>query len=180
MLVRRQMRGQLGRVVDGGSHHTVSPQPLDEAIPVHFAVAEADRQQPGGGALIGAATRGARVMRAEFRRWKGGASMAPSSYESRIPEYDVRFGSLADITARSRHVRFTPDSGHSSVQVGCPKSARSGHRCPAVIPCSSRQHKFGHRPSCRGRSSRDRAACLCQSAATSRWSLLSFPRWHSP
>jgi len=39
----------------------------------------------------------------------------------------VRFGSLADITARSRHVRFTPDSGHSSVQVGCPKSARSGH-----------------------------------------------------
>ena len=23
--------------------------------------------------------------------------------------------------ARSRHVRFTPDSGHSSVQVGCPK-----------------------------------------------------------
>jgi ribonuclease Z len=24
----------------------------------------------------------------------------------------VRFGSLADITARSRHVRFTPDSGH--------------------------------------------------------------------
>ena len=24
---------------------------------------------------------------------------------------NVRFGSLADITARSRHVRFTPDSG---------------------------------------------------------------------
>jgi hypothetical protein len=24
----------------------------------------------------------------------------------------VRFGSLADMTARSRHVRFTPDSGH--------------------------------------------------------------------
>jgi hypothetical protein len=36
---------------------------------------------------------------------------------------NVRLGSLADITARSRHVRFTPDSGHSSVQVGCPKSA---------------------------------------------------------
>ena len=30
-------------------------------------------------------------------------------------------GSLADLTSRSRHVRFTPDSGHSSVQVGCPK-----------------------------------------------------------
>src|SRR4029077_1704179 len=40
---------------------------------------------------------------------------------------DVRYGSLADITARSRHVRFTPYSGHSSAQVGCPKSATSGH-----------------------------------------------------
>jgi hypothetical protein len=39
----------------------------------------------------------------------------------------VRYGSVADITARSRHVRFTPDSGHSSMQVGCPKSATSGH-----------------------------------------------------
>jgi hypothetical protein len=36
-------------------------------------------------------------------------------------------GSLAHITGRSHHVRFTPDSGHSSVRVGCPKSARSGH-----------------------------------------------------
>ncbi len=35
MLVRRQMRGQLGRVMDGGSHQTVSPQPLDETIPEH-------------------------------------------------------------------------------------------------------------------------------------------------
>ena len=41
---------------------------------------------------------------------------------------DFRFGSLADITARSRHVRFTPDSGHSSLQVGCPLSARSRHK----------------------------------------------------
>jgi hypothetical protein len=38
---------------------------------------------------------------------------------------DVRYGSLADITARSRHVRFIPHSGHSLVQVGCPKSAIS-------------------------------------------------------
>jgi hypothetical protein len=38
----------------------------------------------------------------------------------------VGYGSLADITARPRHVRFTPDSGHSSVQVGCPLGARSG------------------------------------------------------
>src|SRR6478609_11603618 len=38
----------------------------------------------------------------------------------------VRFGSLADIRTSPRHVRFTPDSGHSSVQVGCPLSANSG------------------------------------------------------
>ena len=38
------------------------------------------------------------------------------------------FGSLADKTTRSRHVRFTPDSGHSSVRVGCLKSANSGHQ----------------------------------------------------
>jgi hypothetical protein len=36
---------------------------------------------------------------------------------------NVCFGSLADIAARSRTVRFTPDSGHSSVEVGYPKSA---------------------------------------------------------
>ena len=41
---------------------------------------------------------------------------------------DVRFGSIADITPRARHVRFTPDSGHSSVQVVCPLSAKSGHQ----------------------------------------------------
>jgi len=39
----------------------------------------------------------------------------------------VRFGSSADMTARSRHVRFTPNSRHSSVQAGCSKSARSGY-----------------------------------------------------
>ena len=42
---------------------------------------------------------------------------------------DVRFGSLADILTIPRHVRFTPNNGHSSVQAGCPKSANSGH-CP--------------------------------------------------
>jgi hypothetical protein len=32
-----------------------------------------------------------------------------------------------DIIQRQCHVRFSPDSGHSSVQVGCLKSANSGH-----------------------------------------------------
>jgi hypothetical protein len=33
----------------------------------------------------------------------------------------------------SRHVRFTPDSGHSSVQVGCPLSARSRRPSPSSL-----------------------------------------------
>jgi hypothetical protein len=40
---------------------------------------------------------------------------------------NFRFGSLADIVQRPRHVRFTPNSGHSSVQLECPKSAKSRH-----------------------------------------------------
>jgi hypothetical protein len=51
----------------------------------------------------------------------------PSASSPREASRDVRFGSLADITARSRHVRFTPDSGHSSVQLECPTGANSGH-----------------------------------------------------
>jgi hypothetical protein len=41
--------------------------------------------------------------------------------------HDVRFGSLADITVPSRHVRFTPDSGHSADGLTCPFCAISGH-----------------------------------------------------
>ena len=48
MLVPPPDARQLCRVVDGGSHQTVSPQPLDDAIPVHVAVAETDPQQPRG------------------------------------------------------------------------------------------------------------------------------------
>jgi hypothetical protein len=47
-----------------------------------------------------------------------------SSHDLSLP-VDVRFGSLADIAARSRHVRFTPNSRHSSVHVGRPKSAKA-------------------------------------------------------
>jgi hypothetical protein len=40
----------------------------------------------------------------------------------------VRFGSLADVEARERDVRFTPESGHSRVSIECLLSANSGHR----------------------------------------------------
>ena len=40
---------------------------------------------------------------------------------------DVRFGSLADIIQRQRHVRFTPNSGHDPPDHQCPLSARSRH-----------------------------------------------------
>src|SRR5262249_49532768 len=59
----------------------------------------------------------------------------------------------------------------------CPLCAISGHTCRGVNPCSSPHCKSDHRPSCIRQSSQ--AACPCQGAATSRWSLLSFPRWHS-
>ena len=49
MLVRHQMLGQLCRVVDVGSHQTVSPQPLNAVLPgTRPAVVELDRQQPRG------------------------------------------------------------------------------------------------------------------------------------
>jgi hypothetical protein len=43
---------------------------------------------------------------------------------------NVRFGSKADILAVSRHVRFTPKSGHRRATVGCPVSANKRHRAP--------------------------------------------------
>jgi hypothetical protein len=39
---------------------------------------------------------------------------SPPRKSARHMRWNVRFGSLADITARSRHVRFTPDSGRSA------------------------------------------------------------------
>ena len=40
---------------------------------------------------------------------------------------DVRYGSLADISERTRDVRFTPESGHDERQHRRPLSAKSGH-----------------------------------------------------
>jgi len=53
------------------------------------------------------------------------------------------------------------------------RPAGGGGRIRHVIPCSSRHHKFGHRPSVEG--------LLLEGlvSSTNRWSLLSFPRWHS-
>ena len=39
---------------------------------------------------------------------------------------NVRFGSKADIASRPRHVRYSPQSGHSSARFACPLSASSG------------------------------------------------------
>ena len=41
---------------------------------------------------------------------------------------DVRFGSLAEIVSRPRHVRSSPQSRHSSARVARPQYAKSGHR----------------------------------------------------
>jgi hypothetical protein len=55
---------------------------------------------------------------------------------------NVRFGSLADIAPLSRHVRFTPDSGHSSVRMGCPKGANRRHP-----PCRENPNARAPKPS---------------------------------
>ena len=47
---------------------------------------------------------------------------------------NVRFGSLADMTARSRHVRLTLDSGHSSARFARPLSVNSGLKCKNCDP----------------------------------------------
>ena len=51
---------------------------------------------------------------------------------------DVRFGSLADMTACQPDVRFTPNSGHCSDELECPLSAKSGHCHQNGTACSMR------------------------------------------
>ena len=60
---------------------------------------------------------------------------------------DVIFGSLADMTALSRDVRYTPKSGHGSERVECPKSARSRHRPNLLLDHVGRERKHRGRHS---------------------------------
>src|SRR5262249_22280419 len=46
---------------------------------------------------------------------------------------NVCFGSLATLQRRIQDVCFTPDSGHSSVLVGRPKSDKSRHRVEGAV-----------------------------------------------
>jgi hypothetical protein len=48
----------------------------------------------------------------------------------------VRFGSLAEIEARPRNVRFTPESGHWKSAARCPLCAKSGHDSERQPHCS--------------------------------------------
>jgi hypothetical protein len=58
---------------------------------------------------------------ASYPRSREKASLEMGSDKNQCPtlcfltssDQGVRYGSLADIMARSRHVRFTPDTGHS-------------------------------------------------------------------
>jgi len=51
MLIGRQVRRQPGRVADGRADQAAPTQPLDQAVPLHLAMTEADLQQPGGDAM---------------------------------------------------------------------------------------------------------------------------------
>jgi len=42
-----------------------------------------------------------------------------------VPVSNVRFGSLADIASRPRHVRFAPETGHQSDIAPCPQIGRA-------------------------------------------------------
>ena len=50
--------------------------------------------------------------------------------------------SLADIPQCNRHVRFTPESGHSAARLKCPLSANSGHCVTYSI--TSETHSKSH------------------------------------
>ena len=53
-------------------------------------------------------------------------ALTPVSNHWRVKD-DGRFGSKADIASRPRHVRYSPQSGHSSARFARPLSAISGH-----------------------------------------------------
>jgi hypothetical protein len=53
-------------------------------------------------------------------------AIRPAEINRNVPAFNVRFGSLADIFASDRDVRFTPESGHSTARVACPLWANSG------------------------------------------------------
>ena len=50
-----------------------------------------------------------------------------------IKTRNVRFGSLADISERTKDVRFTPQSGHAERQHRRPLCAISGHNLPGKL-----------------------------------------------
>ena len=56
-------------------------------------------------------------------KWLAGHGRSALSYEANL---DVRFGSKADICSAKRHVRFTPNNGHSRLRLKCPLSAMCG------------------------------------------------------
>ena len=57
---------------------------------------------------------------------------------------NVRFGSLADIAARLRHVRFTPESGHAQRQHQCPLSANSRRGAASKPRLVVKRASLGH------------------------------------
>src|SRR6478752_2050720 len=53
----------------------------------------------------------------------------------------VRLGSLADISERTRDVRFTPESGHAELQHRRPLSARSRHMSAVQVADTDRHYR---------------------------------------
>ena len=65
------------------------------------------------------------ALRRALARLRRVAGREASSLGAALPIRHVRYGSLADISERTRDVRFTPESGHAERQHRRPLSAIS-------------------------------------------------------
>jgi len=73
------------------------------------------------------------LFRRRFRRFSGRSELVGAKHREKAPYRDrqtyVRFGSLADIGERIRHVRFTPQKIHIEPDSGPPPRWAMSARC---------------------------------------------------
>jgi hypothetical protein len=112
-LVRQQAHG-----IDSGG------KPIPCSAPSDRAISDSEQRQTA------AVARNQIALRATADHAWGVLIIGPTGH----PTCNVRFGSLADISQCNRHVRFTPESGHSGKRQGCPPVVQS---CPLLL--------WGHR-----------------------------------
>ncbi len=79
-----------------------------------------------------------RLVRQQRKNCRHSTAVYAAKWQESGGPTNVWYGSKADIVSRPRHVRFTPDSGRSTMQLECPLCAISGHlRLKAQLATSS-------------------------------------------